>query len=59
MQGRAYNFLIIIQIARDYNVIPITSTPAKHIFNITRNLISKKQTRIASENIYYVLCLRS
>jgi hypothetical protein len=59
MQGRAYNFPIITQIARDYNTIPVTSTPAKHVFSITRNLISKKQIYIASENIRYILCLRS
>jgi hypothetical protein len=59
MQNRAYDFLIIIQIARDYNIIPITSIPTKYIFSITKNLISKKQICIASKNIYYILYLRS
>jgi hypothetical protein len=59
MQGRAYDFLIITQIDRDYNVIPATSAPAERVFSITKNFISKKQTRIASENMRYMLCLRS
>jgi hypothetical protein len=59
MQGRAYNFPIIIQIARDYSAIPATSAPAERVFSIARNFISKKQTRIASENVCYMLCLRN
>jgi hypothetical protein len=59
MQGRAYDFLIITQIARDYNAIPVTSAPTERVFSITKNFISKKQTRITSENIRYMLCLRS
>jgi hypothetical protein len=45
--------------ARDYYAIPATSTPSKRVFSIAGNLISKKRTRISSENVRYVLCLRS
>jgi hypothetical protein len=45
--------------ARDYHAIPITSTPSKRVFSIASNLISKKRTRISSENVRYVLYLRS
>ena len=36
-----------------------TSAPSKRVFSIASNLVSKKQTRISSENVCYVLCLRS
>ena len=36
-----------------------TLAPSEHVFSITGNLISKKRTRITSENVRYVLCLRS
>jgi F0F1-type ATP synthase beta subunit len=39
--------------------IPVTLAPSKRVFSIAGNLISKKQTRITSKNVRYVLCLRS
>jgi hypothetical protein len=45
--------------ARDFQAIPTTSSPSERVFNYVSNLITKKRTRIASENIRYVLCLRS
>jgi hypothetical protein len=45
--------------ARDYYAIPATSAPFERVFSIAGNLISKKRTRISSENMRYVLCLRS
>ena len=59
MQSKQYSFPIICQIARDYHTIPATSAPAERVFSMAGNLISKKRTRIASENVRYVLCLRS
>jgi hypothetical protein len=59
MQSKAYEFPIITQIARDYLAIPATSAPSERVFSVAGNLISKKRTRIASENVRYVLCLRS
>ncbi|PMD40291.1 hypothetical protein L207DRAFT_399823, partial [Hyaloscypha variabilis F] len=52
-------FPIITQIARDYLAIPATSTPSERVFSMAGNLVSKKRTRISSENVRYVLCLRS
>ena len=48
-----------MQIARDFLAIPATSAPSERVFSLAGNLISKKRTSIASENIRYVLCLRS
>jgi hypothetical protein len=45
--------------ALDYHAIPATSAPSKRVFSIAGNLISKKRTQISSENVRYVLCLRS
>jgi hypothetical protein len=45
--------------ARDYHVIPATSAPSERVFSIAGNLVLKKRTRILSENVRYVLCLRS
>jgi hypothetical protein len=59
MQSKAYDFPIITQIARDYRSIPATSTPSERVFSVAGNLISKKRTKISSENVQYVLCLRS
>jgi hypothetical protein len=59
MQSKVYEFPIITQIARDYLAIPATSAPSERVFSVAGNLISKKRTRIASENVRYVLCLRA
>jgi len=56
---KAYNFPIICQIACNYYAIPVTFAPSERVFNIASNLISKKRTRISSENMQYVLYLRS
>jgi len=45
--------------ARDYHAIPATSAPFERVFSIANNLVLKKRTRISSENVRYVLCLRS
>jgi hypothetical protein len=45
--------------ARDFQAIPATSSPSERVFSYAGNLITKKRTRIASENVRYVLCLRS
>jgi hypothetical protein len=59
MQSKAYDFPIITQMALDFMAIPATSAPSERIFSQAGNLISKKRTRISSENVRYVLCLRS
>jgi hypothetical protein len=59
MLSKAYDFPIITQIARDYHAIPATSAPSKRVFSMAGNLVSKKRIRISSENVRYVLCLRS
>ena len=59
MLSKAWDFLIITQMARDYHVIPVTSAPSERVFSMASNLISRKRTRISSENVRYVLCLRS
>ena len=59
MRDRRTDFPIIIQIARDFQAIPATSSPSERVFNYAGNLITKKRTRITSENIRYVLYLRS
>jgi hypothetical protein len=59
MLSKSYNFPIITQMARDFLAIPATSSPSERVFSLAGNLISKKRTRIASENVRYVLCLRS
>jgi hypothetical protein len=46
-------------VALDYHAIPATSAPSERVFSMAGNLISKKRTRISSENVRYVLCLRS
>jgi len=45
--------------ARDYHAILATFTPSEQVFSMASNLVSKKRTRISSENMRYVLCLRS
>jgi hypothetical protein len=47
--------------ARDYHAILATSAPSERLFNIVlaSNLVSKKQIRLSSENVRYMLCLRS
>ena len=40
---------------RDYHAIPATSAPSERVFSMAGNLISKKRTRISSENVRYVL----
>ena len=59
MQSRVYDFPIITQMASDYHAIPATSGPSERVFSVAGNLISKKRTKISSENVRYVLCLRS
>jgi hypothetical protein len=59
MQSKVYDFPIITQMARDFQAIPASSAPSERIFSQAGNLVSKKRTRIVSENIRYVLCLRS
>jgi hypothetical protein len=59
MQSKIYDFPIITQIARDYMAIPATSAPSERVFSLAGNLITKKRTKISSENVRYVLCLRS
>jgi hypothetical protein len=59
MQSKAYDFPIITQMARDYHSIPATSAPSERVFSVAGNLISKKRTKISSENVRNVLCLRS
>jgi hypothetical protein len=39
--------------------IPATSAPSERVFSVAGNLITKKRTKILSENVRYVLCLRS
>jgi hypothetical protein len=56
---KAWDFPVISQIARDYYAILATFAPFKRVFSIASNLISKKRTRISSENVRYVLCLRN
>lgn len=36
-----------------------TLAPSERVFSIAGNLITKKRTRISSENVRYVLCLRN
>ena len=50
---------LITQMARDYGAIPATSAPSERVFSVAGNLIAKKRTKISSENVRYVLCLRS
>jgi hypothetical protein len=38
---------------------PYNLASSKCVFSIAGNLISKKHTRISSENVHYVLCLQS
>jgi len=59
MLSKAYSFPIITQMARDYLAIPATLAPSERVFSWAGNLVSKKRTNICSENIRYVLCLRS
>ena len=59
MQSKVYDFPIITQMARDFQAIPATSAPSERIFSQAGNLVSKIKARIISENIRYVLCLRS
>lgn len=59
LDAKKFDFPIITQMARDYLAIPATSAPAERVFSMAGNLISKKRGRICSENVRYVLCLRS
>lgn len=59
LQSRAYDFPIITAMARDFLAIPATSAPSERVFSMAGNLLSKKRTRISSENVRIVLCLRS
>jgi hypothetical protein len=59
MQSKIYDFPIITTIARDYMAIPATSAPSERVFSAAGNLITKRRTLISSENVRYVLCLRS
>jgi hypothetical protein len=59
MASMIYSFPLICQMARDFRAIPATSAPSERTFSMAGNLISKKRTRICSENLRYVLCLRS
>ena len=59
MRDRRTDFPIIMQIARDFQAIPATSSPSERVFSYAGNLITKKRTSIISENVRYVLCLRS
>ena len=43
---------------RDFQAIPAISSLSERVFNYASNLITKKRTRIDSENKRYVLCLR-
>jgi len=45
--------------ARDYHAIPAAFAPFERVFSIASNLISKKRTRISSENVRYMLFLKS
>jgi Na+/phosphate symporter len=54
-----HNFPIIFQMWRDYAAIPATSAPSERVFSTAGNLITKKRTRMASETIRYVICLRA
>ena len=58
MAGKAIDYPIITQMARDYRAIPATSAPSERVFSCAGNLISKKRGKISSENVRYVLCLR-
>jgi hypothetical protein len=40
---KAYDFLIIVQIAHDYYTIFVTFALSERIFNIASNLVLKKQ----------------
>lgn len=59
MQSKVLDFPLITQMARDYRAIPATSAPSERVFSAAGNLISKKRCKISSENLRYVLCLRS
>ena len=59
LQSKVFDFLLITQIARDFLVIPATSAPSERVFSLAGNLISKKRTKITSENVRYILCLQS
>jgi len=59
MQSKIYDFPIITLMARDYMAIPATSAPSERVFSEAGNLITKKRGKISSENVRYVLCLRS
>jgi hypothetical protein len=59
IQSKIFDFPIITLMARDYIAIPATSAPSERVFSVAGNLITKKWTKISSENVQYVLCLRS
>ena len=43
----------------DYTAISTTSVPSERVFSEAGNLVTKKRTRMASETIKYVICLRA
>lgn len=57
--SKVYEYPIICQMAHDYLAIPATSAPSERAFSYAGNLITKRRIRISSENVRYVLCLRS
>lgn len=57
--SKRFEFPIIMQIALDYLAIPASSAPSERVFSEAGNLISRKRGLICSENLRYVLCLRS
>ena len=59
MQKKVFDFPIITEMARDFLAIPATSAPSERVFSLAGNLILKKRTRVTSENVRYILCLRS
>lgn len=59
IKNREHEFPIICQITRDFVAILATSAPSERVFSLAGNLISKTRTNISSENVRYVLCLRS
>ena len=47
--------------ARDYHAILATSAPSERVFDmvLASNLVSKKQIRLSSESVRYMLYVRS
>lgn len=59
MVSKEYDFPLICQMANDFLAIPATSAPSERVFSMAGNLLSKRRSRICSENVRFVLCLRS